>query len=114
MRTLGARRFLLNSVVSVALVAFCVATSAQPPAPATDVNEFAGTWHWMFNGQPFATMILKPGAHGLTGSVGNASIDANQDGDHQGGGACGKLSDYQKFTGKRNVALSLQSRRRRD
>lgn len=35
----------------------------------------------MFNGQPFATMILEPEAHGLTGSVGNASIDANQDGE---------------------------------
>jgi beta-lactamase regulating signal transducer with metallopeptidase domain len=41
---------------------------------------FAGTWHWMFNGKSFATMILVRSGSGFTGSVTGSGIALNDDG----------------------------------
>lgn len=71
-------------IFSVALlygaVALPPAIGGQRPVPSTKVNQFAGTWHWMYSGRPFVTMVLSPKADGFTGSVTNASIDTNPDG----------------------------------
>jgi hypothetical protein len=71
-------------ILSVAFLYWAVAlpltARGQQSVPTTKINEFAGTWHWMYNGRPFATMVLTPKADGLTGSLTNASIDTNPDG----------------------------------
>jgi beta-lactamase regulating signal transducer with metallopeptidase domain len=48
--------------------------------PSTTAKKFAGTWHWMFDGRSFATMILvRDGSH-FTGSVTPSRIALNDDG----------------------------------
>jgi hypothetical protein len=42
---------------------------------------FAGTWHWMFKGQSFATMILVGNGSGFSGSVTGSKIALNDDGE---------------------------------
>jgi beta-lactamase regulating signal transducer with metallopeptidase domain len=41
---------------------------------------FAGTWHWMFDGRSFSTMILVRSGSGFTGSVTPSRITLNGDG----------------------------------
>ncbi len=48
--------------------------------PSNTVEKFAGTWHWMFNGKSFATMILARDGSGFTGSVTPSRIALNHDG----------------------------------
>ena len=43
-------------------------------------QRFAGTWHWMFDGKSFATMILVRSGSGFTGSVTGSQIRLNDDG----------------------------------
>ncbi len=52
-------------------------------APASDntAKAFAGTWHWMFNGQSFATMILVQNGSEITGSATESRIALNDDGE---------------------------------
>ncbi len=45
------------------------AMSLQTSQGQVSAQSFAGTWHWMVRGQPFATMILKPSGDGLSGTV---------------------------------------------
>ena len=52
--------------------------SSQPSNPA---KRFAGTWHWMFDGRSFATMILERHGSGFTGTVTGSQIALNEDGD---------------------------------
>ncbi len=57
------------------------ATSVQADsASANTTQTFAGTWHWMFNGRSFATMILVPDASGITGTVTGSRIALDNDG----------------------------------
>jgi beta-lactamase regulating signal transducer with metallopeptidase domain len=49
-------------------------------ATSNTAETFAGTWHWMFNGKSFATMILVRGGSGFTGSVTPSRIALNDDG----------------------------------
>jgi beta-lactamase regulating signal transducer with metallopeptidase domain len=49
-------------------------------APSNTAEKFAGTWHWMFNGKSFATMILIRDGSGFTGSVTPSRIALNDDG----------------------------------
>lgn len=51
--------------------------SAKTSNPA---EKFAGTWHWMFNGKSFATMILAWDGSRFTGSVTGSRIALNDDG----------------------------------
>jgi len=71
-------------VLSLALIPAALvlpwASSAQESTPAANPKNLVGTWHWIFHGQPFATMVLEPKADGFTGSVTNASIEADPDG----------------------------------
>ena len=49
-------------------------------APSNTAEKFAGTWHWMFNGRSFATMILVRDGSSFTGSVTPSRIALNDDG----------------------------------
>jgi len=70
-------RLILSVAFLYWVVALPLATTGQHLGSTTTVNEFAGTWHWMYNGRPFVTMVLSPKADGFTGSVTNASIDTD-------------------------------------
>jgi hypothetical protein len=43
-------------------------------------EKFAGTWHWMFDGRSFSTMILVRRGSGFTGTVTPSRIALNGDG----------------------------------
>ena len=48
--------------------------------PSKTAERFAGTWHWMFDGRSFATMILARSGSGFTGTVTPSRIALNDDG----------------------------------
>jgi beta-lactamase regulating signal transducer with metallopeptidase domain len=48
--------------------------------PSNTAEKFAGTWHWMFNGKSFSTMILVRDGSGFTGTVTPSRIALNDDG----------------------------------
>jgi len=48
--------------------------------PSHTAEKFAGTWHWMFDGRSFSTMILVRSGSGFTGSVSPSRIKLNDDG----------------------------------
>jgi beta-lactamase regulating signal transducer with metallopeptidase domain len=48
--------------------------------PSNTAEKFAGTWHWMFNGKSFSTMILVRDGSGFTGTVTPSRIALNSDG----------------------------------
>ncbi len=62
----------------------CVAASAFNFQPAAVVSEelkpFAGTWHWMFKGKPFVTMVLVPEGDHFSGYMTNGFFDDDADG----------------------------------
>jgi len=57
------------------------AMSLQAGSEASNAAEkLAGTWHWMFHGRSFSTMILIRSGSGFTGSVTPSRIALNDDG----------------------------------
>jgi len=48
--------------------------------PSNTAERFAGTWHWMFDGRSFATMILARSGSAFTGTVTPSRIALNDDG----------------------------------
>ena len=59
-------------------------TSVQANSDTSKTAEkFAGTWHWMFDGRSFSTMILVPSGTAFTGSVTPSRIMLNDDGSLQ-------------------------------
>lgn len=62
-----------------AVVAHAMSLQASSQA-SSKAEKFAGTWHWMFNGKSFATMILVRSGSGFTGSVTGSQIALNDDG----------------------------------
>jgi beta-lactamase regulating signal transducer with metallopeptidase domain len=66
--------FFAGAVVAHAM---SLQTSSQPSNAA---EKFAGTWHWMFDGKSFATMILVRSGSGFTGSVTESRIALSDDG----------------------------------
>jgi beta-lactamase regulating signal transducer with metallopeptidase domain len=51
-------------------------------APAnTTAQSFAGTWHWMFQGRSFATMILVQNGSGISGTVTGSKIALDDNGE---------------------------------
>ena len=74
---------LVFSTLAIAVAVSPRATTAiaQQSAPATiAARDFAGTWHWMFQGKSFATMILEPKADGVTGSITGVSLHTDDQG----------------------------------
>jgi beta-lactamase regulating signal transducer with metallopeptidase domain len=58
------------------------AVSLQEASASTNTAQmFAGTWHWMFQGQSFATMILVQNGSGITGTVTPSRIALDDDGE---------------------------------
>jgi hypothetical protein len=49
-------------------------------ASSNTAEKFAGTWHWMFDGRSFSTMILVRSGSGFTGSVTPSRIALKSDG----------------------------------
>jgi hypothetical protein len=47
---------------------------------SNDTQAFAGTWHWMFKGRSFSTMILIPDGTGFRGSVTGSRIALDDQG----------------------------------
>ena len=57
------------------------ATSVQATAgPSNNMQAFGGTWHWMFKGRGFSTMILVPNGSGFSGSVTGSKIALDDEG----------------------------------
>jgi beta-lactamase regulating signal transducer with metallopeptidase domain len=58
------------------------AVSLQEVSASTNTaQKFAGTWHWMFQGQSFATMTLVQNGSGITGTVTPSRIALGDDGE---------------------------------
>ncbi len=58
------------------------ATALQADSVSSNTAEaFAGTWHWMFNGKSFATMILRRDGSNFTGTVTGSQIALNNNGE---------------------------------
>jgi beta-lactamase regulating signal transducer with metallopeptidase domain len=58
------------------------AVSLQAGSASSNTTQaFAGTWHWMFDGKSFATMVLVRDRSGFTGSVTPSRIALNDDGE---------------------------------
>ena len=58
------------------------AVSLQEVSASTNTAQtFAGTWHWMFHGQSFSTMILAQNGSGITGTVTPSRIALSDDGE---------------------------------
>jgi beta-lactamase regulating signal transducer with metallopeptidase domain len=53
----------------------------EASASNNTAQEFAGTWHWMFHGQSFATMTLVQNGSAVTGSVTESRIALGDDGE---------------------------------
>jgi beta-lactamase regulating signal transducer with metallopeptidase domain len=53
----------------------------EASASANTAQTFAGTWHWMFQGKSFATMILVQNGPGITGTVTPSKIALDSDGE---------------------------------
>lgn len=57
------------------------AVSLQEAAASTNnAQMYAGTWHWMFHGRSFSTMILVPNGSGIGGTVTPSRIALSDDG----------------------------------
>lgn len=57
------------------------ATSLQASSePSNAADRFAGTWHWIFDGKSFSTMVLVRSGTGFTGSVTGSRIALNENG----------------------------------
>jgi hypothetical protein len=58
------------------------AVSLQEASASTNtLQTFAGTWHWMFQGHSFSTMILVQNGSGITGSATPSRIALDDDGE---------------------------------
>jgi beta-lactamase regulating signal transducer with metallopeptidase domain len=64
---------------AVAVLAHAMSLQASSE-PSNTAEKFAGTWHWMFNGKSFATMILVQDGSGFNGTVTGSRIALNDDG----------------------------------
>jgi hypothetical protein len=53
----------------------------EASAPTKTAQKFAGTWHWMFHGQSFSTMILVQNGSWIIGSVTPSKIALNDAGE---------------------------------
>jgi beta-lactamase regulating signal transducer with metallopeptidase domain len=80
-RTSAIALVLATSIMFGASAVLAHAVSLQSRSEASNTAEkFAGTWHWMFEGRSFSTMILVRSGSGFTGSVTPSQIALNDDG----------------------------------
>jgi len=64
---------------SSAILAHAVSLQ-EASASTTNAQMFAGTWHWMFQGKSFSTMILAQSGSAITGTVTPSHIALGDDG----------------------------------
>jgi beta-lactamase regulating signal transducer with metallopeptidase domain len=64
---------------AAAMLAHVVSLQAKSQT-SNMVEKFAGTWHWMFDGRSFSTMILVRDGSSFTGTVTPSRIALNDDG----------------------------------
>jgi len=69
-----------TALVAVLAGAVLMNVDAAQPAGVYGAKDFAGTWHWMFQGKPFATIVLEQNGDQFTGSITHGSIDIGSDG----------------------------------
>lgn len=62
-----------------AVLMHSMSLQARAESPETAAR-FAGTWHWMFDGRSFATMVLVRSGSGFTGSLTGSQIALDDDG----------------------------------
>ena len=55
-------------------------TAQATSEPSKTAEQFAGTWHWMFDGKSFSTMTLARSGSGFTGTVTPSRIALRDDG----------------------------------
>ena len=80
-RTSAIALVLATSITFGAGAVLAHAMSLQASSEASKTAEkFAGTWHWMFDGRSFSTMILVRSGSSFTGSVTPSRIALNDDG----------------------------------
>ena len=75
----------LAGLLSLSIFAPCCVAAAgisfEPAAlVAVDLQPYAGTWHWMFQGKPFVTMQLVPAGDHFTGYMTNGFFNYDADG----------------------------------
>lgn len=74
----------LSLAMSILLGAGAVLAHAMGQEANTDLSntaeQFAGTWHWMFDGRSFSTMILVRSGSSFTGTVTPTRVALNDDG----------------------------------
>jgi hypothetical protein len=81
------RTWFIGLLLAIGLTFAAGAAIVQPvngqgnPVSADTAGQFAGTWHWMFHGQSFATMNLVRSGAGFSGSVTGSRIALNDDGE---------------------------------
>ena len=90
MLTEKARRLSRASVIVLALATSITFGAGAVLTPAMSMQtrsersntaeQFAGTWHWMFDGRSFSTMILVRSGSGFAGTVTPSRIALNDDG----------------------------------
>jgi hypothetical protein len=79
------RRELLFSIAAVAILLlpaafFSLRAQSGPSDRQFTARDYAGTWDFMLNGKPFATMVLKQNGDGFTGAITNCTLDMDNDG----------------------------------
>jgi hypothetical protein len=74
----------LALATSITFGAGAMVAHAMSPQTSSErsnrTEKFAGTWHWMFDGRSFATMILVRSGSGFAGSVTESRIALDDDG----------------------------------
>ena len=86
-RTSLSRAGLIGLAVSITLLfgssaVLARAVSLQDVSASTDTAQtFSGTWHWMFQGHAFSTMVLVQNGSGITGTVTPSRIALDDAGD---------------------------------
>lgn len=71
---------LLLALAISASISSGAATLQSPSASSIAPDKFSGAWHWMFNGESFATLTLVYSESGYTGSLTGVQIELNDDG----------------------------------
>ena len=79
-------RLLLFLLAATPVCRATVAAAQQAASSAVTPADFAGTWHWMFQGKAFATMVIDVNANAVTGSITGvlAALEHGDDHDFDG------------------------------
>ena len=91
------RLFLILVAAGIVLSVPAIALAQQSAPGAVTLKDFAGTWHWVFQGKSFATMVLEVKPDEVKGSITNASVHTDSD---------GKITDVRADSGSSPIVKS--------